>query len=69
MTSARAAWTRFVVGGQYYKTQQIMHRNGILNLDPHPISVLPNIGMKRSVHFSYLPDPTDTTKGKKCIVL
>lgn len=64
MTSARAAWTRLVLGGQNYKTQQIMNRNGLLNLDPHPLSVLPNIGMKRSLHFTYSPDPTDTTKGE-----
>ena len=63
MTSARAAWTRFVAGSQYYKTQQILNRNGILCLDPHPSSGLPNIGIKRSAHFTYTPDPTDTTRG------
>ena len=63
MTASRTAWMRYAFGRQRCKAQKVMNGNGILELNPQSISILPNRISKRNVHFTYTPDATDTTKG------
>ena len=62
MTSTRTAWTRLLCGSPNFKPQQIA--NCIRGLDWNQNHRSPNVATKRNAHFTYTPDPTDTSKGK-----
>ena len=65
MSSTRYILKRAFTASQQLKGQQIVSRNVLLDLNPLAVSTSGNIITKRNVHFTFNPDPTDTSKGKK----
>ena len=64
MSTSRSLWKKAFTASQQFKVQNIVCRNVLLDLNPQSVSVLTNNIRKRNAHFTFNPDPTDTTKGK-----
>jgi len=64
MSSTRYILKRAFTASQQLKGQQIVSRNVLLDLNPLAVSASGNIITKRNVHFTFNPDPTDTSKGE-----
>ena len=65
MSSTRYILKRALTASQQLKGQKIVSRNVLLDLNQPVVSASGNIVSKRNVHFTFNPDPTDTSKGKK----
>ena len=65
MSSTRYILKRALSASQQLKGQQVVSRNVLIDLNPQAVSASGNIVSKRNVHFTFNPDPTDTSKGKK----
>ena len=64
MSSTRSIWKKAFTASQQFKGQNIVNRNVLLDLNPQSASILSNNIRQRNAHFTFSPDPTDTTKGK-----
>ena len=64
MSSTRSIWKKAFAASQQLKGQKLVRSNVLLDLNQQTASVLANNLSKRNAHFTFNPDPTDTTKGK-----
>ena len=64
MSSTRSIWKKAFAASQQLKGQKIVSNNTLLDSIPQIASVSANNLSRRNAHFTFNPDPTDTSKGK-----
>ena len=64
MSSTRSIWKKAFAASQQLKGQKIVSNNALLDSIPQIASVSANNLSRRNAHFTFNPDPTDTSKGK-----
>jgi len=64
MSSTRSIWKKAFAASQQLKGQKIVSNNTLLDSIPQIASVSANNLSRRNAHFTFNPDPTDTSKGE-----
>ena len=64
MSSTRSIWKKAFAASQQLKGQKIVSHNALLDSIPQIASISANNLSRRNAHFTFNPDPTDTSKGK-----
>ena len=64
MSSTRSIWKKAFAASQQLKAQKLVSHNALLDSIPQIASISANNLSRRNAHFTFNPDPTDTSKGK-----
>ena len=64
MSSTRSVWKKAFAASQQLKAQKLVSHNALLDSIPQIASISANNLSRRNAHFTFNPDPTDTSKGR-----